>query len=501
MSILTDSHLGSTQINTIYRGSALLKGGVQSVSTIPDQDYTVDTTITPLDVSSYFTGSSLTYEVSSGDDPLPNGLTLSGSEISGTPSQEGTSNITIRAFNLNGSATQSFQIVVQGAFQILTVPGEGGEFYLSFEQPDELEEIDLVITSPSHLAGTHPIALNAASITLIRDLDISGNDDDSEVITALPALAVSPFEGIDGTIEWFDDVDDPIVGETGVTYTQPTGGAGTGVRHSVTDNTNTINEEVLLTPSAGYTEQLAAFTGVSGPNYLRNTGNDLVSALVDEVFFFYSAFQRGEANQRILHLTSQAGSRFASINPSNFILSVTELDSGGSFNQFLEPTGRAALNGGSARRVSYAGKIYKDGSNWRSIIRSVLGSETAWTTDTDSTEAHNNGSLLINNGLLGSNLGWSIGKRHNGSNDFSLLADVARLCLIAGSPDTTPDILSSTDLDKFLDASTNVTVDPSTSRTEWSSEIVLDYTGIQLVNNNGITPASHNDVNLPLLAA
>lgn len=93
--------------------------GSQSISfsgTVPTQNLTVDSAMTPLNLSSYFSGSETPFSYDDRNSTLPTGLSLDSSSaiISGTPTVVGTSSVVVRGIDQNGDSanTNSFDIVV-----------------------------------------------------------------------------------------------------------------------------------------------------------------------------------------------------------------------------------------------------------------------------------------------------------------------------------------------------------------------------------------------------
>ncbi|MEM9097661.1 MAG: fibronectin type III domain-containing protein [Pseudomonadota bacterium] len=94
----------------------------------------------PLDITPYFSGSTLTYSANG----LPAGLALNGSTglITGNPSTPGVSSVTVTATNPAGSAQQSFQWTITSSASVpsqvtglVAAPGDG-QVSLSWSQPN-----------------------------------------------------------------------------------------------------------------------------------------------------------------------------------------------------------------------------------------------------------------------------------------------------------------------------------------------------------------------------
>jgi hypothetical protein len=123
---------GTINGNVILEGGATLGPGLTIVGTI-----TVTPAITSAATASGTYGSAFTYVISASNSPtiysvtgaLPAGLSLNTSTgiIGGTPTAEGTFNVTIGATNGSGTGTESLAITITAAAQTLSIPSPGNQ--------------------------------------------------------------------------------------------------------------------------------------------------------------------------------------------------------------------------------------------------------------------------------------------------------------------------------------------------------------------------------------
>ena len=246
-----------------------------TMANIPDQTAEVDTPFT-LNISSYVTepdGNAITYSATG----LPPGLTINAGTgiISGTPTVAGTFNVTATATDTDGSASDSFNIIVSNP---------------------------LIVATPNTYSTTPGVSVSGNLIT-----DDTGNGADSGTnIVALTTVTNGPSQGTvtidpDGTF----------------TYTPSSSASGTDTfTYTITDGTTTASALITINIGTEYGNRHPF--DLINPDYTRNIrGNYKIAGNTVLCLTEKRSGYGGTCSNELMHTSNNYVSKYIDIDDNN----------------------------------------------------------------------------------------------------------------------------------------------------------------------------------------